>query len=91
MGTVTIALRRPTRQHFRLFQQIATWRQNVIDLDLAVDDRRAAVTRAIGELREAIGERDRAARHLGHLIDWYNDGNPTEHRAHLERHSWGIR
>lgn len=43
-------------------------RDQVIDLDIAVDDARQAVDRAVGDLRVAVRERDRAAVHLKYLI-----------------------
>jgi hypothetical protein len=51
-----------------LREAIVRWRENVLDLDLVVDDKRTAVDLAIDELRTAVRERDRAAVHLAHLI-----------------------
>lgn len=64
--------------------QIARWRENVIDLDVVVDDRRQDLDRAADALRNAVRERDRAAAHLQHLIECYADAVPpwtTEHKA----------
>ena len=49
---------------------IARWRENLIDLDVVVDDKRRLVEDALDELRVALRERNRAARHLAHLVDW---------------------
>lgn len=53
----------------RLAAAIAQWRDNVIDLDTAVDDKEAAVMCAVDELRAAVHERHRGAAQLHQLID----------------------
>jgi hypothetical protein len=69
MGVKSIHPRRATRTPCAMATQIQVWRENVIDLDIVVDDKRRDLSRVLLELREAVGERDRAAAHLGHLID----------------------
>nr|ALS92292.1 MetaGeneMark_Unknown Function [uncultured bacterium] len=48
---------------------IARWRENVLDLDLVVDDKREAERIAFSERRDAERDRDRAVVHLAHLIE----------------------
>lgn len=43
---------------------------NVIDLDLVVDDCRRDVDGALGALRTAVRERERAVVHLAQLTEW---------------------
>ncbi|MEP7308203.1 MAG: hypothetical protein ABJA98_22085 [Acidobacteriota bacterium] len=52
---------------------IATWRGNLIDLDIVCDDKRQAVEQRVEELRLAVRERDRAAKHLEYLIEMHDE------------------
>jgi predicted sulfurtransferase len=49
---------------------VARWRENLIDLDVVVEDARQRVEAALAEWRDAVRERDRAAAHLAHLVEW---------------------
>jgi hypothetical protein len=60
-----------TRRQLR--EAIERWRNNVIDLDVLVDDKRLALNRAVDELRVAVRERDRGTEHLARLIDWSDE------------------
>ena len=60
---------RPERTIATVTGHIERWRDNVIDLDRLVDDRRADVVSAVEALRAAVRERDRAACHLAHLLE----------------------
>jgi hypothetical protein len=55
----------------KLHASIERWRDNLIDLETLVDDKRQAVDREIDGLRVAVRERDRAARHLASLVEWF--------------------
>ena len=46
---------------------VEAWRDRLIDCDIAVDEARLAVDRAVDALRAAVRERDRTAIHLHHL------------------------
>jgi hypothetical protein len=66
-----------------LLEAIASQRDTVLDLDAVVDECRRAVHAHVGEferdvvaLDEAVGERDRAAAHLEHLISLHTDTEP---------------
>jgi hypothetical protein len=72
MGSLTLT-HRATDRHRSVLKHIARWTDNVLDLDVVVDDKRAAVHHAISNLYEALAERDRAARHLKHLLEWFDD------------------
>ena len=69
MGSKSIQRCRTRCTDSGLAAQVRLWRENVLDLDVLVDDKRAAASLAVYELREAVRERDRAAVHLAHLID----------------------
>jgi len=64
-----------TTQH-DLVPEIARWRENLLDFELVVDDKRQAIDRALDELRAAVRERDRAAAHLQHLVGLASDLSP---------------
>ena len=75
-GDVEVLARRAARpagmrrQRSRLLAEIARWRNNLLDSEVAVDDARNA-------LQVAIRDRDRTADHLAHLIDWAESTQPT--------------
>jgi hypothetical protein len=72
MGTTVRTLpNRGTRRNLRA--EIAQWRENVLDLDTAVDDCRRTVDAAVDAFRVAVRERDCAAAHLARLIDWHEE------------------
>jgi hypothetical protein len=77
MGEISIYPKRTGRADSAITAQIQLWRANVIDLDLAVDDRRRDVARAIIALRLAVHQRDRAALHLRDLIAMATGGGVT--------------
>jgi hypothetical protein len=52
---------------------IDVWRENLIDLDIQVVDARHVVDAALEHLREAVRERDAAARHLAGLVAWRDE------------------
>jgi hypothetical protein len=66
----------PTGKRPSLIAQIASWRENLLDLDIVVDDCRRDVDRAVEDLRAAVKERDRAALHLAHLIAMHAEMMP---------------
>lgn len=47
---------------------IALWTENVLDLNIAVDDARAALARALEDLRARVRERNHAADTLADLV-----------------------
>jgi hypothetical protein len=59
---------RPERTIATVTGHIERWRDNVLDLDILVDDRRADVVSAVEALRAAVRVRDRAVCHLEHLL-----------------------
>jgi hypothetical protein len=66
----------PSRNELR--DQIALWQSNVLDASIVVDDKRAAVERAPGEL--LVAERDLAAAvtHLEHLVEMFQQLPPDD-------------
>lgn len=56
----------PPRRTLRA--SIATWRSNVFDLGLVVEERRRAVDVSVIELRAAVREHHRGVVHLARLI-----------------------
>jgi hypothetical protein len=57
-----------TRDEF--LRSVQKAEDNVIDSDLAVDQRRDDLHTAIESLQGAVRQRDRAVRHLADLIRW---------------------
>jgi hypothetical protein len=58
------------RTSARLRVSIGRWRDELIDLDTAVDDARRHVNAAVEQLQTAVRERDRARVHLTRLVEW---------------------
>lgn len=66
-----------------LLDQIALWRENLIDLDTVVDDKRQVYARSGDDHdREALvvaeGELERGQRHLAHLMAMYDELSESE-------------
>ena len=53
-------------------------RQSLLDLDIAVDDTRDEVDRAVGRLQDLVRERDRVRVHLAQLVDIANGTKTAE-------------
>lgn len=68
--TIRSLTNRGTRRKLRA--SIELWRNNLIDLETSVNDKRQAVDRTLHEFFAAVRERDRAAAHLAQLIDWHD-------------------
>lgn len=69
------------RRNYRA--EVERWRDNLLDLETIVDDKRRALDFAVDELHVAVLERDRAAAHLTRLVAAAAASTPVPNEAAL--------